>query len=38
LPLGDYYPELPNAMLVCVTETRTKDDIDTFVAALAASL
>lgn len=29
------YPELGNAMLVCVTEQRTRAEIDTFVAALA---
>ena len=34
LPLGTYYPELPNAMLVAVTETKTRDDIDRFVSAV----
>ena len=35
LPLGVYYPDLRDAMLVCVTETKTKEDIDYFVAAVA---
>ena len=35
LPLGTYYPELPNAMLVAVTETKTKADIDSFVSAVS---
>lgn len=30
------YPHLGNAMLLCVTEMNTKDDIDALVAALAA--
>ena len=34
LPLGPYYPEMQDAMLVCVTETRTKEDIDRFAAAV----
>jgi len=34
LPLGKYYPDMDNAMLLCVTEQRTKDDIDALVAAL----
>lgn len=33
-PLAQDYPELPNAMLFCVTETRTKNDIDTLAAVL----
>jgi glycine dehydrogenase subunit 1 len=32
--LGRDYPELGNAALICVTEARTRDDIDTLVAAL----
>ncbi len=28
------YPELANCMLFCVTETRTKDDIDQLVSVL----
>ncbi len=38
LPLGDYYPDMPNALLVCVTETRTRDEIDQFAEALAIAL
>ena len=34
LPLGPYYPDMENALLLCVTEQRTKDEIDTLVAAL----
>ena len=34
LPLTATHPELGNAMLVCVTEQRTKEEIDAFVAAL----
>lgn len=32
--LGHDYPELGNAALFCVTETRTREDIDALVAAL----
>ncbi len=35
LPLGPYYPDLADAMLLCVTETKTKDDIDRLVSAVA---
>jgi glycine dehydrogenase subunit 1 len=38
LPLTSYYHDLDDAMLVCVTETRTRADIDRFVAALATAL
>lgn len=31
LDLGKYYPKLKNAMLICVTEMHTKDDIDRLV-------
>ena len=31
LPLAPYYPELPDHYLLCVTETRAKDDMDTLV-------
>ncbi len=34
LPLGAYYPEMPNSLLVCVTETKTRQDIDRFVGAV----
>ena len=32
--LSQSYPDMQNAMLFCVTETRTKEDIDTLVKAL----
>ena len=34
LPLGKEYPGLENAMLLCVTEQRTKAEIDALVEAL----
>ncbi len=34
LPLGTFYPELRNALLVCVTETHSKADIDKLAAAV----
>jgi glycine dehydrogenase subunit 1 len=34
LPLGAYYPELANCLLVAVTEVRTKAQIDKFAAKL----
>ena len=34
LPLGPYFPDRADAMLLCVTEQRTKDEIDALVAAL----
>jgi glycine dehydrogenase subunit 1 len=34
LPLGNYYPELSDAMLLCVTEKRTKAEIDTLVETM----
>jgi glycine dehydrogenase subunit 1 len=36
--LGDEYPELGDALLVCATETKTDADLDRFAAALAAAL
>ncbi|HIU64937.1 MAG TPA: aminomethyl-transferring glycine dehydrogenase subunit GcvPA [Candidatus Avacidaminococcus intestinavium] len=36
LDLGEYYPELAGSMLVCVTEKRTKAQIDALVAGLEA--
>ena len=36
LDLGEYYPELAGHMLVCVTEKRTKAEIDALVAGLEA--
>ena len=34
LPLGSYYPELSNSLLVAVTETRSRDEIDRFASAI----
>jgi len=34
LELAPFYPELPDTLLVCVTEVRTKEEIDAFAAAL----
>ena len=34
LPLNDLYPDMGDSLLVCVTEQRTKDEIDALVAAL----
>lgn len=34
LPLGRFYPELSDCMLFCVTEARTKEEIDRLVTAL----
>ncbi|MBL4772351.1 MAG: aminomethyl-transferring glycine dehydrogenase subunit GcvPA [Alcanivoracaceae bacterium] len=36
--LSKYYPELGNVMSICVTETKTKADIDAYVEALAQAL
>ncbi|HEY3519975.1 MAG TPA: aminomethyl-transferring glycine dehydrogenase subunit GcvPA [Rhodanobacteraceae bacterium] len=36
--LEDDYPELGHALLTCVTETKTRGDIDLFAAAMAESL
>ena len=36
LPLGGMYPQMENAMLVCVTEQRTKEEIDALVTALGS--
>ncbi|MFI5384691.1 MAG: aminomethyl-transferring glycine dehydrogenase subunit GcvPA [Fimbriimonadales bacterium] len=38
LPLGFYYPELDNCLLVAVTETRTKEQIDDYAAKLESVL
>ncbi|MEG6616473.1 aminomethyl-transferring glycine dehydrogenase subunit GcvPA [Peptococcaceae bacterium 1198_IL3148] len=38
LDLGRYHPELQNHMLLCVTETRTKEDIDRLVAVLGGDV
>jgi glycine dehydrogenase subunit 1 len=34
LPLGQYYPDLKDHLLVCVTEIKTKADIDQFAEML----
>lgn len=34
LPLGRFYPELSDCLLFCVTEARTKEEMDRLVAAL----
>jgi glycine dehydrogenase subunit 1 len=34
LPLGPYYPALKNSLLIAVTETRTKAEIDAYAAKL----
>jgi len=36
LPLASYYPELANHYLLCVTETRSKEDMDAFVREVAS--
>lgn len=38
LPLGTYWPEMKDHLLVCVTEKRTKDEIDAFASALAKAI
>jgi len=38
LPLGRYYPDLADCLLVCATEKRTDNDIAAFRDALAAAL
>lgn len=35
LALEPYYPELGHALLVCATETKTDEDIETYVSAMA---
>lgn len=37
LDLGKYYPELANCMLLCVTENRSKEEIDNLVKALGGA-
>jgi glycine dehydrogenase subunit 1 len=34
LPLGRFYPNMKNCMLICATETKTKEEIDRFVELL----
>ena len=38
LPLGDYFPDMQNALLVCATEKRTPSEIDSYAQALGALL
>lgn len=38
LALGDYFPDMQDALLVCATEKRTAEDIQQFVGALAEVL
>lgn len=38
LDLGRYYPELDHCMLLCVTEKRTKTEIDSLVTEMEAAL
>lgn len=38
LPLGDFYPDLKNCLLVAVTEVRTKAQIDNFAKELSSAL
>jgi len=38
LDVAPYYPELGNALLVCVTESKTSDDLDRFANALATAI
>ena len=35
LPLGPYYPDMKDCMLLCVTETKTRADIDRLIEAIA---
>lgn len=35
VPLSRYYPEMPNALLLCATETNTADEIDRLAEKLA---
>jgi glycine dehydrogenase subunit 1 len=37
-PLGEYYSDLADCLLVCVTETRTREEIDRFVESLGKAL
>jgi glycine dehydrogenase subunit 1 len=36
--LAEHYPELGNALLVCATETKTDEDIESYTTALAETL
>ncbi len=36
LPLAPYYPELNNCYLMCVTETKTKEEMDLLVRGITS--
>jgi glycine dehydrogenase subunit 1 len=38
LPLGDYFPEMQNCLLVCATEKRTAAEIEAYAGAMQAVL
>ena len=38
LPLGDYFPDMQNALLVCATEKRTTEEIENYARALGELL
>lgn len=38
LPLGEFYPGMENCLLVCVTETRTREEIDLLAVKLADAM
>lgn len=38
LPLGDYFPDMQDALLVCATEKRTPEEIDSYARALRVLL
>jgi len=38
LPLGEFYPEMKNCLLVAVTEVRTRAQIDSFAEALSTAI
>jgi glycine dehydrogenase subunit 1 len=38
LDLGSYYPGMDNCMLLCVTEKRSKQEIDRLVSEMGAIL
>jgi glycine dehydrogenase subunit 1 len=38
LNLAEHYPELGNALLVCATETKTAEDIESYASALSETL
>ncbi len=38
LPLGDYFPDMQNALLVCATEKRTPEEIENYARAMGVLL